>query len=463
MKIKIPDYIIADDIENQILNIFPNINKVKKNLSQIWTERILIFLYQIYRGTLHNPKALEKGQISEEQLHYTQIDKNKKNSILSTGGKYRAKIEEEIIDKLVTIRKTIINDEIRPFYIPHEKCIEYGLIRLPENYVDYILRTQQAKTVQLKIEEQELTSTLRSSEEIQYRRTIIDNTKRITLLNNHSSRATLSKRCKKLGITPTEYISNFNQNFFANNVCDNYGHRLHHKLTNINSGLIQHIRLEGESLKVIDIVNSQPFFSSILSSNLINALIRLYPEFFYLKAIVPIIKKFEMNKDYQLYSQLCNNGNLYEAIMRGYKQQFSKVINRKTAKETVFTCMFSDYKNHKYKKKSKKEEIKMFRKAFPSIYGMFNEFQKISLMQKVLVRNNNTEAIHKNVSLILQRVESKIMIDYIGRALSENNIFFTTIHDAIITTPDNVEEVKRILTKKFQELEIPIPQIKVSE
>ncbi len=67
---------------------------------------------------------------------------------------------------------------------------------------------------------------------------------------------------------------------------------------------------------------------------------------------------------------------------------------------------------------------------------------------------------YKDLAIELQRVEADIMINSIVPRLAEKKIFVLTIHDSILTTPNNAELVKEVIMKEFKKFNLQ-PALKI--
>jgi len=254
---------------------------------------------------------------------------------------------------------------------------------------------------------------------------------------------------------------------------DSFGHRLHHPITTMPKEYRKHLRFKenlDEPLVILDIKNSQPYFSSVIvNKDLINAHL---PEF---KPMLEHIAQFEKKPDFLLYRKLCVEGRLYEFLMEGMggkpkdAQASHKV--RGQIKELFFaSVLFS--RTRVFGEKSRFRES--FRLAFPSVHKMFQEIKRLNETilpdLKSIIRptgkkfkyekSNNA---YKLVACLMQRAESAILFHVISPRLLAAGIRYVTVHDSIILLPEHVEQALQIINISFESLGLPTPAISINE
>ena len=188
--------------------------------------------------------------------------------------------------------------------------------------------------------------------------------------------------------------------------------RLHTLLTQIKTELRQFITYDGKSLSNIDIVNSQPFLSTIflddeklINNNIIDIISLYNPKFRnkgkgntpnqYSTMLINFIKENKENKDVIEYIEYVKSGNFYEffgkkLIERGKIE--SDQNYRKIAKSMMFIALFSSNPAI-----SLKIEIQIFKEIFPTVYQIFS-----------LIKTGRGN--HRTLSCVLQNIEAKIIL-----------------------------------------------------
>ena len=250
---------------------------------------------------------------------------------------------------------------------------------------------------------------------------------------------------------------------FAWFTIDDFGRRLHHPIATMPKEYRKHLRFKEHpdvELSVLDIRNSQPYFSSVISNE---CLIQGHlPEF------IPLIKHivvFENEPDFLVYRKLCIEGRFYEFLMQGMGLNAKDESARKKVKELFFaSVLFSRARvigeNSRFRE--------AFRKQFPSAHAMF---QMIKQMDEIVLpeltdiikppnkkfKYAKSSDAYKLVSCMMQRAESAMMYREIAPNLIAAGIKFVTVHDSFLLLPVDVEKAQSIITDSFERLDLPVP------
>lgn len=257
-----------------------------------------------------------------------------------------------------------------------------------------------------------------------------------------------------------EALSNKDFQWFSR---DDFGCRLHHPVAALPKDYRNRLRFKSNpetKLVVLDIKNSQPYFSSVfLNKHLITTHL---PEFL---PGLPSVVKYERTGDFILYRRLCVEGRLYEFIMEGMGLNIKNKNERDKIKELLFSSvLFSRLRVYGEKKRFRD----YFRSIFPNVFEMF---QSIKRMDEELLpdlkdvirprgakfKYANSNNAYKLVSCLMQRAESAIMYNVIAPKLVAQGVKFVTVHDSFILLPEAVEFVKDIIKESFDELGLPVP------
>jgi len=222
--------------------------------------------------------------------------------------------------------------------------------------------------------------------------------------------------------------------------------RYHSIVTSTSRRIRPYFRFDGEPLVELDIKNCQPFCSLLLLnpdfyvSRLENSKINLskiakLPFFSYSTnlnksitppTLIPSIKiqailKLTENKDVEFYKFVVLEGKLYEWIQTIVETKLNMKLNRQQIKKAFFYVLYSGRKavgspsNEPYFLEIKK----LLYSLLPNVFAIFNQFKKTD---------------YKTLSILLQRIESYLIIDLITRSIP-HEIPLYTIHDSILTTP----------------------------
>jgi hypothetical protein len=185
--------------------------------------------------------------------------------------------------------------------------------------------------------------------------------------------------------------------------------------TNLTSlkGEYRKFIISEKKLVQIDIINSQPFMLSLY-------LRKVFGECLENRAL-----KVEIDK----YTDWTSAGIFYEMFERTYFNKTGKVLTRKDIKTMMFSIFYS--KNGSYTK-----EKNIFKSLYPNIMKFID---------------NQKKNKHNEFAIKLQRIESKICIDVICEELDILDIEYYTIHDAWLVDKDKVDEVIKVINRRFYE------------
>lgn len=248
---------------------------------------------------------------------------------------------------------------------------------------------------------------------------------------------------------------------------DSFGERYHTPMTNILGDLRCFLKLKGfehESLVSLDFTNSQPYFVSIASdSELIRTIL---PEF---SCCIPILKELEAKPDFILFKDLCSKGKLYEywKDLRG--------IDREQAKAELLYIMYKKATLARGKLTPQQIEqnhaVREFKNYFPAVFSSFTQLKQITEKELPFIqtlyfdkKGNFAKHYYKNLSCMMQRMESRIVLKKIAPALIEKQITpFITIHDSFILPESLVVKAHEIIIEEFLKLGVKPPSIKIKK
>lgn len=243
---------------------------------------------------------------------------------------------------------------------------------------------------------------------------------------------------KKTAIKSVEKIK-FKE--FQSFVIDTKGYRFHSILTQMRSSLRHALTYKGQKLVSLDIKNSQPYFSTILLSQDFWKNAKTHKKYknlyksinnntnYYSSIMFSTIQEILDRPDVQRYVNLVQNGELYHEFIKEYEKRYGSWLDHKSIKLELFTVFFSN----NYTSNNSKA---LFKELFPTID---------ELLRKIKFNN------YKDLSWLLQRVESEMVLDVICQQFNEiyPNIPMFTIHDSIITTVQNVMLLKQFMQNAF--------------
>lgn len=231
---------------------------------------------------------------------------------------------------------------------------------------------------------------------------------------------------------------------------DNTAGRLHTNVTQLKSELRKFINFKGKTLVSVDLVNSQLYLAlSLLSkeafdkNNIAGRIVNIREKLegddinSILIMLSVLIESHENEEDILLFKKLSSNGTFYEEfsnlLLNDEADLAIDITNRKEIKSLVFSTIFSKNTSEKYLK-----SIRIFKRFFPSVYKIFK---------------NIKEGYHPTLAILLQNLEADLILHQACKTISEEkpDVFIMTLHDSIITTEDNVEYVKEIMSKVLHE------------
>jgi hypothetical protein len=210
-------------------------------------------------------------------------------------------------------------------------------------------------------------------------------------------------------------------------VVDKTAGRVHNNITNLSKNFRPFLKFNNQKLVEIDISNSQPLLFNILISRY------LFRYTNYCGIILPYVPQ---NSDLRFYKELTEQGKFYEYLM----EEFGIYEDRSLFKVRFFSKVF-------YSKEIENEEREKFKKLFPGVADIISYYKKVN---------------YRDLAIQLQRIEADIMINSIVPRLANRNIFMITIHDSILTTPDNLKLVKEVIMNEFEKYNLqPTLKIKI--
>jgi hypothetical protein len=132
-------------------------------------------------------------------------------------------------------------------------------------------------------------------------------------------------------------------------------------------------------------------------------------------------------EDSKLYKELTESGKFYEFMAEKMNINIINEDTRSNFKKRLFGTLFFD-KNHSYETK---EEI-TFKQYFPNLYQLIKEEKKVDY----------TDLANK-----LQKYESNFIIKHCINIIRQDkpDIFIATIHDSIVSHPENLDYIKEIM------------------
>ena len=235
-----------------------------------------------------------------------------------------------------------------------------------------------------------------------------------------------------------------------------YGHRFYNPITNLKSELRKFLTYDGQPLIEIDVKNSQPFLipnlfvpsfwensrnsgEKLRLKDIDKELNRIINNNNKLKDIVTFLKTPEsldqQEFEFKKITDLVMTAQFYEYIQLHFESLYpERFNNRKNVKKEVMRIFYAENIDvHKpfYK------PSKTFQSHFPYVFELLRLIKEIE---------------YTFLPIILQRIESYLLLDVICKKISERDsgILTLTIHDSIITTKGNESIVEEIILHEIE-------------
>lgn len=299
------------------------------------------------------------------------------------------------------------------------------------------------------------------------RQHVIDQTNNLMLVQNDEALAYVAEQyANNNNPNPPEfYFDYFNSCPLKRTGIDRFGNRMHSVITNMPKVLRRCLRfITKPSVNVveIDIVNSQPFFLSSVTSQLIAQFV---PD---AKEAISVFKKYEHAANFIEFRDLCRDGRIYEYLLAAYELNYGAICEGGTKAKRDFTkrltygVLFGDYelKDSTLNKvcktwlaQVKNDFYRVYKTTFPAVYSLFKEVK--ALQMECTVNKAGERKQYANNCLIAQRLESGVIYSHIVQACVDNGFTeLVTVHDCLIVRADEYEQIKVIALNEFKQLNL---------
>jgi len=210
----------------------------------------------------------------------------------------------------------------------------------------------------------------------------------------------------------------YNDEYYARRNSTNF--RLDTNITNLSKRFFSdNIMIwNGEKLVEIDLRNCQPALLAYAIEN-IDFITKNIQDGFYL------FPEVELGADFKIFKDYVETGMLYDNLAS------DAGVSRDKAKNGIFEILFSSQKFHS----SNKKKIKS---VFPSVISWVDEFKKLNG--------------YKEFSIMLQKLESFLFLDYLLPEIQNKKHKVLTKHDCFLCKKSDEKEVREIVTKKFNKI-----------
>lgn len=257
---------------------------------------------------------------------------------------------------------------------------------------------------------------------------------------------------------------------------DSFGFRAHTTFTSLKKELRQFIRFKGydnERVVLVDLKNSQPYFSSLIIRHP-KLLEQFLPEFLPLKSI---IEQGTEDGGVKFFHKICAEGLLYRdwLLARNYlqdeKAELTPELKTKAKDEILAMVMYGtngNYADNKEVAYNKKMTKLMFNQQYGKTGEIFSAIKRVGadilpFMDRFYTSKEGKyvgiKAAHKNLSAMMQRMESRILLEFVGQKLIANGLVFTTVHDCFILPESHGNTAKNLIHEAFTELGVIPPSL----
>lgn len=255
---------------------------------------------------------------------------------------------------------------------------------------------------------------------------------------------------------------------------DNNVHRLHSTLTNLRKDLRNFISYDGRQLYGIDVKNCQPYLACLILNpafwtdgselpvNIYNLPNNIRNLFTSSKQLQSSVQEFFVQTNpnrFEEYVGLVSSGEIYEYIIGISAERLGEKITREQAKTLMFSILFSSNQGSHWSSTIRKMKQFFEQDLFPEVAELFR-----------IIKNNykdsRIEKPHSRLSVILQSIESRIILHRCCRRIWEEgdqSIPVFTIHDSVITIEEARGMVESILTEELTKCVGASPRFGVEE
>lgn len=264
---------------------------------------------------------------------------------------------------------------------------------------------------------------------------------------------------------PQFYFDYFNNCPLKRVGIDRFGNRLHSVITNMPKVLRRCLHFITSPLVPVreaDIVNSQPFFLSSVTSSLIAQFV---PD---ASVAIPIFEKYEQAPNFMKFRDLCRDGRIYEHLQAAYELDYGTICEgdskakRDFTKRLTYGVLFGNYelKDSNLDKilptrlaQIKNDFYRVYKTTFPIVYSLFKEIKGFHM--DCTVNKAGERKQYANNCLIAQRLESGVFYAHIVQACIDNGYTeLVTVHDCLIVRADEYDQIKAIALHEFQKLNL---------
>lgn len=253
--------------------------------------------------------------------------------------------------------------------------------------------------------------------------------------------------------------------------------RLYTTISNLHADLRYALRINGKHLVSLDIKNSIPFFSTALFTKVLfnQRLDKILAELngkissdsgelLQWLMLVDIASREDQYDDVKLYLDQVRSGTLYEYLVEVWNELLGTSYNRKEAKKMLLKTLNSPSVINT-------DERLVLTAMFPHIMKAIGEINKgYNKTRYYKTKDGKRKARWRpgdqicTFAHITQMFEARVILDEICGHLASlyPQIPILTIHDSILTTPQYVDLVNRVMLEKIEAVMGYAPEISIN-
>lgn len=254
--------------------------------------------------------------------------------------------------------------------------------------------------------------------------------------------------------------------------CCNFGSRFHSQFTSLKKELRVLLRFPGSSdvMAELDVVNSQPWITSIVDEELVR---RYVPEAY--EEVKGVLQSGLLQApDYQRYRAECAEGVVYERWITlletklgldwrqqvlaldeacGYEDSDAKnpdLDDRSLAKVLFFRVIFAKQEgkltvkgNRRKLKKNFRVLNELFQAEWPSVWALFAALKR----ERLACNCSKKKGGHSNLALLMQRIESSLMQEFVLRCMENGINDIVPIYDGALLNRKDLDDAKQLFVE----------------
>jgi len=248
--------------------------------------------------------------------------------------------------------------------------------------------------------------------------------------------------------------------------------RLHSLLSNTKKELRTIYTFDGKPLVSVDLKSSQPYLLSYIMNPQFwkKEIKHLLPELYkdnptniqsILSNILMILTFNDTKPKSNSFNQVDWTDDFYTYLVNKAKELGKQKLfpDRNTAKHKMMMILYDDAK-----RSDKDKSFLFFKKLFPMEAQLIQCFKELSRnKKKSLNKDDNPKEISNYLPILLQRLESKLVLDNVCKKISDllPDAPLLPVHDCIYTTSEFADRIKDIMSNEIEKIIGIVPGLKI--